>query len=75
MSGTSSIASIRSAKEARFRTVMRSAFPERHWATTSTNPPGASRVKRVSGSAIAIMPVSKSTVATHMALLPDIGGV
>ena len=38
-------------------------------------PPGASRVSRVSGSAIGRMPVSSSTVATQMAFDPDMGGV
>ena len=41
----------------------------------STRPPGASRTSRVSGSCIGTMPVSSSTVATQMALEPDMGGV
>ena len=38
-------------------------------------PPGASNIIFVIGSCIGIMPVSKRTVATHIELDPDIGGV
>ena len=43
--------------------------------STSITPPGASRWKRVSGSVMARIPASSSTVATQIALEPDIGGV
>src|SRR5579872_2245650 len=72
---TSSGASSRSANEGTFSIVMRSALPSRHSAATAMRPPGASRVKRVSGSRIGRMPASSSTVATQMAFEPDIGGV
>ena len=54
---------------------MRSALPLRHSAVTAMRPPGASRVKCVSGSCIGRMPASSSTVATQIAFEPDIGGV
>src|SRR5918993_1372485 len=72
---TSKGASSLSAKEATLRTVIRSALPPRHLAVTSTRPPGASRVRRVSGSCMGRMPLSSSTVATQMELEPDMGGV
>ena len=37
-------------------------------------PAGASRTNSVTGSTIGSMPVSSSTVATQIVLLPDIGG-
>lgn len=37
-------------------------------------PPGASSPNSVTGSCIGIVPVSSRTVATHIVLLPDIGG-
>ena len=72
--GTSSRASRWSTNEGRFRTSIRSALPSRQRAVTSTRPPGASITNRVTGSIIGTRPVSSSTVATHIELLPDIGG-
>ena len=75
MLGTSSSTDVSPAKEGRFRIVILSVFPSRHSAITFTNPPGASSVISVKGSIIGIIPVSKSTVATQIALEPDMGGV
>ena len=54
---------------------MRSTRPSRQAARASISPPGASSLMTVSGSVIARMPVSSSTVATQIAFEPDIGGV
>src|SRR5690242_2926697 len=75
MPATSITASSLSAKEGTLRTLIRSALPLRHVAVTSTIPPGGSSTSFVSGSCIGTMPVSSSTVATQMALEPDMGGV
>ena len=72
---TSSGSSSRSANEGTFSMLMRSALPLRQSATTAIRPPGASSVRRVSGSCIGRMPASSSTVATQIAFEPDIGGV
>ena len=54
---------------------MRSALPSLQSAVTSIMPPGASSIIVVCGSVIGTMPVSSSTVATHIEFEPDIGGV
>ena len=75
MPSTSIIASSLSAKLGWLVTQMRSALPSLQSAVTSMMPPGASRIIVVCGSVIGTMPVSSSTVATHIELEPDIGGV
>ena len=49
-------------------------LPSSHWAVTSMTPPGISSLKRVTGSCIGTMPVSRRTVATQIVFDPDIGG-
>src|SRR5262245_31516560 len=49
-------------------------LPSAHWQRASINPAGASINKRVSGSIMALMPVSSTTVATQIALDPDMRG-
>ena len=75
MPSTSSGAASLAANDGTLVTVMRSALPLRHSATTSIRPPGASSVMRVCGSVIGMMPLSSSTVATQIEFEPDIGGV
>ena len=49
-------------------------LPLLHRAVTSTTPAGASSRSVVSGSCIATIPVSSSTVATQIVFEPDIAG-
>lgn len=51
----------------------RSQRPSRHVAAARTGPAGVSMVSTVSGSVIATMPVSSSTVTVQIKLEPDIG--
>ena len=48
--------------------------PSRQLARTSTTPPGASSLTTVSGSRIATIPVSSSTVAVQIVFEPDMAG-
>ena len=54
--------------------VIRSHSPSRQWASMPTMPPGASRLKWVTGSVIGTFPISSITVAVQMQLVPDIAG-
>ena len=74
MPSTSSGASSRSAKQGTFSTSTHSTLPARQPAVMSTRPPGASSANVVTGSPIATMPVSRSTVTTQIVFEPDIGG-
>jgi hypothetical protein len=49
-------------------------LPPAQSAVTRISPAGASSVSSVTGSVIGNMPVSRSTVATHIVLVPDIPG-
>ena len=60
-------------KDGTLRKVTRSHLPLRQVAVTCTSPPGVSRTSVVSGSCIAIIPVSSSTVTVQIVLEPDIG--
>ena len=52
----------------------RRAWPFSTSASMATSPAGVSRTNLVTGSLTATIPVSISTVATQMVLLPDMGG-
>ena len=49
-------------------------LPSRHWHRSRISPAGDCRTSSVTGAAIGTMPVSSSTVAAQMVLLPDIAG-
>ena len=49
-------------------------LPPAQVARTRISPAGASSVTSVTGSVIGSMPVSSSTVATHIVFVPDIPG-
>jgi hypothetical protein len=72
--GTSSITSRRTANAGTFSNVTPVTLPAATSQRTRINPAGASSTNSVTGSRGETMPVSSSTVATQIALLPDIAG-
>ena len=62
------------AKAGTLRNVTPVTFPSRHAALTRMSPAGASSVSSVTGSVIGSIPVSSSTVTTHIVFVPDIPG-
>ena len=57
-----------------FRKVTPVTLPSRHSAVTRMSPAGASSASSVTGSCIGSIPVSSSTVTTHIVFVPDIPG-
>ncbi len=62
------------ANAATLRNVTRVTFPPAQSARTRMSPAGDSSVSSVTGSIMGSIPVSSSTVTTHIVLVPDIPG-